>query len=142
MINKLDIFSDTISDSRGIGAASRWVRRRLDSISAQRKGGLEVFYQRNLVQKGLNKRIPRDVWVTNIIAVQRGKIHPDNYIIVSGDIDSRATDVNNAEIDAPGANDNASAVAGVLEAARILSKQDFNNSIIYSGLKTGSATGM
>lgn len=129
-----NIFSDTISNSRGIGAASRWVKHRLDSLSTQRKGGLEVFYQKNLVKKGENKRIPRDVWVTNIIAVQRGKLHPDNYIIVSGDIDSRATDVNNAEIDAPGANDNASAVAGVLEAARILSKYEFNNSIIYATL--------
>ncbi|HEY4785045.1 MAG TPA: M28 family peptidase [Bacteroidales bacterium] len=125
-------FSDTISNSRGIGAATRWIKQRFDSISAQSNGGLEVFYQNNLVKKGENKRILRDVWVKNVIAIQRGKSH--NYIIVSGDIDSRASDVNNAEIDAPGANDNASGLAGVLEAARILSKYQFNNSIIYAAL--------
>jgi len=127
-------FSDTISNTRGIGAATRWIKNRFDSISTQCNGGLEVFYQNNLIKKGLNKRISRDVWVKNVIAVQRGKLHPDNYIIVSGDIDSRASDVNNAEIDAPGANDNASGLAGVLEAARVLSKYQFNNSIIYATL--------
>ena len=127
-------FSDTISNTRGIGAATRWIKHRFDSISTQCNGGLEVFYQNNLIKKGENKRIPRDVWVKNVIAVQRGKLHPDNYIIVSGDIDSRASDVNNAEIDASGANDNASGLAGVLEAARVLSKYQFNNSIIYATL--------
>ncbi len=127
-------FSDTISNTRGIGAATRWIKQRFDSISRQCDGGLEVIYQNNLIKKGLNKRIPHDVWVKNIIAIQRGKLHPDNYIIVSGDIDSRASDVNNAEIDAPGANDNASGLAGVIEAARVLSKYQFNNSIIYATL--------
>ena len=127
-------FSDTISNTRGIGVATRWIKHRFDSISSQCKGGLDVFYQNNLIKKGENKRIPRDVLVKNVIAIQRGKLHPDNYIIVSGDIDSRASDVNNAEIEAPGANDNASGVAGVLEAARILSKYTFNNSIIYATL--------
>ena len=127
-------FSDTISNTRGIGAATRWIKHRFDSISIQSNGGLEVFYQNNLIKKGENKRIPRDVLVKNVIAIQRGKLHPDNYIIVSGDIDSRASDVNNAEIDAPGANDNASGLAGVLEAARVLSKYQFNNSIIYAAL--------
>jgi len=127
-------FSDTISNTRGIGAATRWIKHRFDSISTQCNGGLKVFYQNNLIKKGENKRIPRDVLVKNVIAVQRGKLHPDNYIIVSGDIDSRASDVNNAEIDAPGANDNASGLAGVLEAARVLSKYQFNNSIIYATL--------
>ena len=129
-----NIFSDTISSRRGIGAATRWIKHRLDSIASQCNGGFEVFYQNNLIKKGENKRIPRDVWVKNVIAVQRGILHPDNYIIVSGDIDSRASDVNNAEIDAPGANDNASGLAGVLEAARVLSKYKFNNSIIYAAL--------
>ena len=127
-------FSDTISNTRGIGAATRWIKHRFDSISTQCNRGLEVFYQDNRIKKGENKRIPRDVLVKNVIAVQRGKLHPDNYIIISGDIDSRASDVNNAETDAPGANDNASGLAGVLEAARVLSKYQFNNSIIYATL--------
>jgi hypothetical protein len=127
-------FSDTISKNRGIGAATRWIKQKFDSISATSPNKLDVFYQNNLVKKGENKRIPRDVWINNVIAVQRGKLHPDYYIIVSGDIDSRASDVNNAEIDAPGANDNASGLAGVLEAANVLSKYQFNNSIIYAAL--------
>ena len=127
-------FSDTISNTKGIGAATRWIKHSFDSISTQCKGGFEVFYQNNLIRKGVNNRIPRDVLVKNVIAIQRGTLHPDNYVIVSGDIDSRATDVNNAKIDAPGANDNASGLAGVLEAARVLSKYQFNNSIIYATL--------
>jgi hypothetical protein len=127
-------FSDTISNTKGIGAATRWIKNRFDSISTLCNGTFEVFYQNNLIKKGENNRIPRDVLVKNVIAIQRGRLHPDNYIIVSGDIDSRASDVNNADIDAPGANDNASGLAGVLEAARVLSKYQFNNSIIYATL--------
>lgn len=126
--------SDTTSSTRGIGAARRWIKHSFDSISAQCNGCMDVFYQNNLIKKGENKRIPHDVWVNNVIAVQHGKLHPDHYIIVSGDIDSRASDVNNAEIDAPGANDNASGIAGVLEAARVLSKYQFNSSIVYAAL--------
>ena len=53
---------------------------------------------------------------------------------MSGDIDSRISDPNNFTDDAPGANDNASGMAGTLEAARVLSKYTFDNSIIYVGL--------
>lgn len=128
-----NLFSDTVSDTRGIGAATRWIKARFDSI-ARSSGNLEVFYQNNLVIKGDNKRIVRDVWVKNVIAIQRGKVHPDWYILVLGDIDSRASDVNNAEVDAPGANDNASGLAGVMEAARVLARYRFNCSIVYAAL--------
>lgn len=126
--------SDTVSEVRGIGAARRWIKAEFDKISAECGGCLEVFYQKSLVKKGTNERIFEDVWVVNVVAVQKGTRHPNNYIIMSGDIDSRISDPNNAIDDAPGANDNASGMAGVLEAARVLSQYSFNNSIVYAGL--------
>ena len=70
----------------------------------------------------------------NVVAVQRGKKNPNRYIIMSGDIDSRISDPTNYIDDSPGANDNASGMAGTIEAARVLSKYKFDNSIIYVGL--------
>ena len=126
--------SDTVSDVRGIGAARRWIKAEFEKISAECGGCLEVFYQKSLVKKGTNQRIFKDVWVVNVVAVQKGTRNPNNYIIMSGDIDSRISDPNNAIEDAPGANDNASGMAGTLEAARVLSQYNFNNSIVYTGL--------
>ncbi|MCO5725339.1 M28 family peptidase [Robiginitalea marina] len=126
--------SDTVSQTRGIGAARRWIRAEFEKISATCGGCLEVFYQKNLVKAGENQRIPEDVWVVNVVAVQRGQKHPGRYVMMSGDIDSRVSDANDATSDSPGANDNASGMAGVLEAARVLSKYRFDNSIAYVGL--------
>jgi len=127
-------FSDTVSNTRGIGAARRWIKAEFDKISRDCGGCLEVFYQRNLVEKGANSRIPRDVWVVNVVAIQRGTDYPGSYIVMSGDIDSRASDALDAFADAPGANDNASGMAGTIEAARVLSKYKFRHSIVYAGL--------
>ena len=126
--------SDTVSQTRGIGAARRWIKTEFEKISDQCGGCLEVFYQRNLVKAEENQRIPRDVWVVNVIAVQRGTKHPGRYVMMSGDIDSRVSDPNDFTSDSPGANDNASGMAGTLEAARVLSKYTFDNSIVYAGL--------
>lgn len=126
--------SDTLSQTRGIGAARRWIKAEFDKISAECGGCLEVFYQRNLVKAGENGRIPRDVWVVNVVAIQRGTAHPNRYVMMSGDIDSRVSDANNFTDDSPGANDNASGMAGVLEAARVLTKYQFPSSIVYTGL--------
>lgn len=126
--------SDTLSDSRGIGAARRWVKKEYENISKNCKNCLDVFYQKDLVKKGENKRITKDVQVVNVVAIQTGTKYPNRFIIMSGDIDSRVTDPNNFTSDAPGANDNASGLAGTIEAARVLSKYKFENSIIYVGL--------
>ena len=126
--------SDTISETRGIGAARRWIKTEFESISKNCSGCLEVFYQKDLVKKGTNDRIPFDVWVVNVVAIQKGTKYPNRYIIISGDIDSRISDVNNYTDDAPGANDNASGMAGAIEAARVLSQYKFESSIIYVGL--------
>ncbi|RPD98618.1 M28 family peptidase [Aureibaculum marinum] len=125
--------SDTVSEIRGIGAARRWIKSEFDRISKACNNCLEVSYQRNLVSKD-NRRITKDTYVVNVLAVQRGTKYPNSYVIMSGDIDSRVSNVNNYTSDSPGANDNASGMAGTIEAARILSKYKFPVSIIYVGL--------
>lgn len=127
-------FSDTLSDTRGIGAARRWVKKEFEAISASCGNCLEVFYQKKMVTTDMGNRVPFDTYVVNVVAIQRGKTHPNSYIMMSGDIDSRASNTMNYEIDAPGANDNATGVAGTLEAARVLSKYQFDHSIVYIGL--------
>ena len=126
--------SDTISDTRGIGAARRWIKSEFDKISADCGNCLDVFYQKDLVEQGANNRIVKDVWVVNVVAVQKGTKYPNRFIIMSGDIDSRVSDPTDYTSDSPGANDNASGMAGAIEAARVLSKYQFENSIIYAGL--------
>ncbi|TRZ43707.1 M28 family metallopeptidase [Robertkochia solimangrovi] len=126
--------SDTVSQTRGIGAARRWIKSEFDKIDKNCGDCLEVFYQKNFVEKGSSERIFQDVWINNVVAIQRGTKYPNRFIIMSGDIDSRVSDVNNNTADSPGANDNASGMAGTIEAARVLSKYKFENSIIYTGL--------
>ncbi|MFQ5627304.1 MAG: M28 family peptidase [bacterium] len=126
--------SDTVSDTRGIGAARRWIKAEFDTISAACGGCLEITYQYSLVSAANNRRIPRDVMVVNVMAIQRGSRYPNRYAIMSGDIDSRASRGTDGETDAPGANDNASGMAGTMEAARILTKYKFPTSIVYLGL--------
>ena len=126
--------SDTLSKSRGIGAARRWIKSEFDKISETCDGCLEVFYQKNYFTPKDGDRIVKPVWINNVVAIQRGTTHPNRFIIMSGDIDSRISDPTNYTDDSPGANDNASGMAGTIEAARVLSKYSFENSIIYVGL--------
>ncbi|MGJ8731947.1 MAG: M28 family metallopeptidase [Cellulophaga sp.] len=127
-------FSDTVSNTRGIGAARRWIKSEFENISSNCNDCLSVFYQKDFVTKKGNNRVPHDAWVVNVVAIQKGTKYPNRYIIMSGDIDSRASDTMDFTTDAPGANDNASGMAGTIEAARVLSKYKFENSIIYVGL--------
>ena len=127
-------FSDTVSNTRGIGAARRWIKQKFDTISNECDDCLNVFYQKDFVSKAGNNRVPHDAWVVNVVAIQKGTTYPNRYIIISGDIDSRASNTMDFTTDAPGANDNASGMAGTIEAARVLSKYKFENSIIYLGL--------
>jgi hypothetical protein len=127
-------FSDTISQTRGIGAARRWIKKEFETISSNCGNCLNVFYQKDLVLAEDNRRVPQDTWVVNVAAVQEGSKYPNRYIIMSGDIDSRNSDGSDFTKDAPGANDNASGMAGAIEAARVLSKYKFESSIVYLGL--------
>lgn len=126
--------SDTLSESRGIGAARRWIKSEFETISKNCDNCLEVFYQKNYFTPKDGDRIVKPVWINNVVAIQRGTKHPNRFIIMSGDIDSRISDPTNYTDDSPGANDNASGMAGTVEAARVLSQYSFKNSIIYVGL--------
>lgn len=124
--------SQTESDTRGIGAARRWIKAEFEKISAECGGCLEVYFQSEVISN--EKRIPEATDVVSVIAIQRGSTDPSRYMIMSGDIDSRVSDVMDFTSDSPGANDNASGVAGTLEAARILTQYTFNGSIVYAAL--------
>ena len=127
-------FSDTISNTQGIGAARRWIKSEFENISQECDNCMNVFYQKDFVTKEGNRRVPHDAWIVNVVAIQRGIKYPNKYVIMSGDIDSRASDTMDFTTDAPGANDNASGMAGTIEAARVLSKYKFESSIVYVGL--------
>ena len=127
-------FSDTVSDTRGIGAARRWIKSEFDYLSKNCDNCLAVFYQKDFVTTEDGERIPHDAWVVNVVAVQKGTKYPNRYIIMSGDIDSRASNTMDFKTDAPGANDNASGMAGAMEAARVLSQYEFESSVVYVGL--------
>ncbi|MDR9418325.1 M28 family metallopeptidase [Gracilimonas sp.] len=124
--------SDTTSDTEGIGAARRWLKAEFERISEACGGCLEVFYVRDYV--GGENRIPEPVEIVNVIAIQRGTADPNRFVMMSGDIDSRVSNVMDGESVSPGANDNASGVAGVLEAARVLTQYEFEGSIMYAQL--------
>jgi len=124
--------SETASDTRGIGAARRWIEDEFKRISADCGGCLEVFTVSGVVSG--ERRIPDPTEVVNVIALLRGETEPNRIVMMSGDIDSRVSDPMNAELDSPGANDNASGMAGALEAARVLSQYRFPATIALAGL--------
>lgn len=124
--------SDTTSKTRGIGAARRWIFDEFTRISQACGGCLEVQLVSGFVEG--EPRIPRRTEVVNVIAIQRGSADPARVVLMSGDIDSRVSDIMDATSDAPGANDNASGVAGTLEAARVLSRHRFPGTIVYAAL--------
>ena len=123
--------SDTVSETRGIGAARRWIEAEFNRIADGCTADLEVYTISDTVT---GRRIPEPTEVVNVIAVQRGILDPDRVVVMSGDIDSRVTDVMNATADSPGANDNASGMAGTIEAARVLCQTKFPGTIVYAGL--------
>ena len=116
---------------RGIGAARRWAEREFRKTSAACGGCLEIALPETMAT---GERLPQPVKIINVVAVQRGTERPNEVVIVQGHIDSRVSDVMNAKADAPGANDDGSGTALVLEAARILSKRKFPTTIVYAVL--------
>jgi len=123
--------SMTDSETRGIGAARRWIKSEFDEISKACGDCLDVYYQGGLVS---GERIPEPTEIVSVIAVLKGHSDPNRYVIMSGDIDSRVSDPLDGISDSPGANDNASGMAGTLEAARVLSQYKFAASIVFAGL--------
>jgi Zn-dependent M28 family amino/carboxypeptidase len=123
--------SDTVSDVHGIGAARRWVSGRFAALSVD-CGGCLVIDTPSATETGA--RIPKPALVQDVLAIQRGTSDPARVVIISAHIDSRVSDAMNAQSDAPGANDDASGVAAVMESARLLSRRTFPATIVYAVL--------
>ncbi|KZC19590.1 peptidase M28 [Rhodanobacter denitrificans] len=123
--------SDTKSDTRGIGAARRWVKSRFEAIARDCGGCIEVVTP---AQAFSGKRMPTPTEVMDVVAIKRGKRDPQRVIVMTGHLDSRVSDVMDASSDAPGANDDASGVAALIEAARLLSKQDNDATLVFAAL--------
>ncbi|WP_396196215.1 M28 family metallopeptidase [Flavobacterium sp.] len=127
-------FSDTTSNQRGIGAARRWIKSEFEKVSKDCSNCLDVFYQKDFVTTNDGERVPKDTWIVNVVAIQKGTANSNRYVIMTGDIDSRNSDPIDFTKDAPGANDNASGMSGTIEAARVLSHYQFEHNIVYLGL--------
>jgi hypothetical protein len=120
--------SDTESDTRGIGAARRWIKAELERCGA---GKLDVQFQSHV--HPVANRISRPTDIVNVVATLPGTqpASKDRYYVVSGHYDSRVTDVMNATADAPGANDDASGTAAVIEMACVMSRHKFDASLVF-----------
>jgi hypothetical protein len=123
---------------RGIGAAEHWVQEEFGRYSAACGGCLQIVTPE---EEFKGARSPAGVRVRDVVAIQRGTGDPNRVVIITGHIDSRVTDVMNATADAPGANDDGSGTAAVIEAARVLSKHKFAGTIVY-GVLMGEEQGL
>ncbi|MDP2011391.1 MAG: M20/M25/M40 family metallo-hydrolase [Phenylobacterium sp.] len=124
--------SDRTSETRGIGAAERWTAAEFEAISKACGGCLTVAVPK---QTFTGRRVPNPTEIGAILAIQKGTTDPDRVIVISGHIDSRVSDVMDATSDAPGANDDGSGVAAVIEAARVLSKHKFPATLVFAVLE-------
>lgn len=124
--------SDTTSDTRGIGAARRWVKSRFEAIAQACGGCLRVETPTDVVS---GERIPKPTEIMDVLAVQAGTTDPNRVVVISAHLDTRVTDPMNSTSDAPGANDDGSGVAEVMEAARVLSRHRYAATIVYAVLQ-------
>jgi Zn-dependent M28 family amino/carboxypeptidase len=123
--------SDTKSATRGIGAAQRWVKSEFDNFALSSNGRLTSIIDYFTI-KADGRRIKNDSQLGNVMATLKGTDSAeDRVLIISGHLDSRATDVMDSSIDAPGANDDGSGVAAMMELARIMSKREFSFTIVF-----------
>ncbi|MFE3868228.1 M28 family metallopeptidase [Flavobacterium sp. LS2P90] len=133
--------SDTKSSTRGIGAAQRWVKSEFDKYALESGGRLSSTIDYFMI-KADGKRIAADSQLGNVMATLKGTDPTDDRVlIISGHLDSRATDVMDAKSDAPGANDDASGVAAMMELSRIMSKREFPFTLIFVAV-TGEEQGL
>jgi Zn-dependent M28 family amino/carboxypeptidase len=123
--------SSQTDPKRGIGAALRWTEQEFRRYSKACGGCLTIATPSAVVT---GERVPNQTKVTDVLAIQRGTTDPNRVVIITGHIDSRVSDVMNARADSPGANDDGSGTAAVIEAARVLSKRKFPATIVYAAL--------
>ncbi len=117
---------------RGIGAARDWIYEQLSGYAAASDGRMTVELQSYVQQRA--SRIPSPTRITNVVATLRGDVTPNRVYVITGHYDSRATDVMDAESDAPGADDDASGVAVVMELARVMATRRTEATIIFAAV--------
>lgn len=123
--------SNTKSKTQGIGASRNWALEEMKRYAKNSNGRMEAFLDEYTV-KADGRRIPKDIQMANVMAVLKGSNPSDDRIfIVSGHIDSRASDIMDAKIAAPGANDDGSGTVAVMELARIMASREFSATIIF-----------
>jgi hypothetical protein len=115
---------------RGIGAATAWITQQMQAIAATSNGAMTV-QQQSFVQP-VSNRIPVPTTITNVIATLHGTASPERFYVVTGHLDSRVTDVMDFASDAPGADDDGSGVACVLELARVFAGHQFPGTIVFA----------
>jgi Zn-dependent M28 family amino/carboxypeptidase len=123
------------NSARGVGAARDWLYSEFQQIAAASAGRMTVEKQSytQAAQPPPRGRVPKDTIVTNVVATLKGT-QPESasrVYVVSGHYDSMCTSATDAECDAPGANDDASGTAAVLEMARVMSKRSFDATIVF-----------
>ena len=124
---------------RGIGAARRWAKSEFETISKMCKNCLTIEM---LERQMSGPRVPGGVNIVDVLAIKPGKMGWDHVIIIAGHIDSRVSDVMNSTADAPGANDDGSGSALVIEAARLMSNQPQGEATIVFALLSGEEQGL
>ena len=123
--------SDTTSKKTGIGAARNWIKEEMERYARASGGRMKVEFD-TFTQPADGRRVTVPTVMKNVMAILPGTNPADDRVfIVSGHYDSRASDVMDAKIKAPGANDDASGTAAVMELARVMSKKKFNCTLIF-----------
>src|SRR6266511_2173636 len=118
--------------SRGIGAARDWIFARMQAIAATSGGRMTV--EKQAFVQPVASRIPVPTTITNLVATLRGGSAPGRTYVISGHYDSRVTDIMNFTSDAPGADDDASGVAVVLELARLFATRPTEATIVFTAV--------
>src|SRR6185437_7224584 len=122
--------SSQTDPNRGIGAATNWLFGQMQAIAATSGGRMTTELQ-SFIQPPAS-RIPTPTQITNVITTLHGSGSPDRIYLVSGHIDSRVTDVMNFTDDAPGADDDGSGVAAVMELARVMATRAPEATIVFA----------
>ena len=131
--------SSATDPKRGIGAARKWAQSEFEKIAKACNGCLKA----ELLERNMSgPRIPNGVNIVDVLAIKPGKMGWDHVIIIAGHIDSRVSDVMDFIKDAPGANDDGSGSALVIEAARIMAKQPQTEATIVFALLSGEEQGL